>query len=273
MTGKIARVQGKTVCGRRSLPCDGKGDSGLTLIELLIVITTISILAAMLLPSLARGKAQAKRIRCVNNLQQMGVALQMYLDDNHVYPRAMFDLTPTSDIDTSSIPVLHYLPVVPVVQYWYDSLAQYHRLQWTNRAFQCPVYEGDIETGTGSYSYNVFGTGSDGALGLGGVSEPRVIVPSDMFAIADSRIISVSFTSGTSSPLGLATFHPTGSIFMQLNFDNSAEEPQALRHGKGFNFLFCDGHVHSVNRVYFMNRTNSWPNWNNDHQAHMESWN
>ena len=74
--------------------------NGFTLIELLVVIAIIAILAALLLPALGHSRAQARRIQCLNQLQQWGKALSMYAGDNaDATPRRGQGVRPLTRLD------------------------------------------------------------------------------------------------------------------------------------------------------------------------------
>ncbi len=227
--------------------------------ELLVVIAIIAILVALLLPALSKAKENARSTACKSLQRQIGLGLQMYVQDNGYYP-------PLAEKGTATL--------------WFDRLSPYVRVSWTNASWNCPSYvvaRGIIsrdmllnESLGISYSYNWMGTGTgypDGprtlkGLGLGGLpkqskKELAVRAPSDMYAAADARSTAVG--------QGIA-----GSIKMSLWSLGSTEAPPP--HRGGYNILFCDGHVVLVKRREYLYPPRSAIYWNYDHQPHAETW-
>ncbi len=82
-------------CGQRHPP-------GVTIIELVVVISIISILVALLLPAIGSARESARRTSCLNNLKQIGLALHNYQLANKTFP-VSFVVDPTSDAGEWSI--------------------------------------------------------------------------------------------------------------------------------------------------------------------------
>ena len=156
-----------------------------TLIELLVVIAVIAILASMLLPALGRAKETARGTVCLSNLHQVGLALQLYVDDNRNRMPVMYDVA----IGTNTAPT-NRLPSVDLVL--------------TNqlgapRVLRCPSDRLGLFEQTGaSYSWNVLLNGQDAdhlnvlQLDLGSHQIP-VFFDKEKFHAARGRKLEVNY--------------------------------------------------------------------------------
>lgn len=122
-----------------------------TLIELLVVIASIGILAAMLLPALTAAKRKAYQVECISNYKQVGVALQMYVNDHNDW------LPPASDtnvigLDLTESPVYNntdtYRKMLPGYLATYLSLPALEQVGNATpvlvKSFLCPAYDHDL---------------------------------------------------------------------------------------------------------------------------------
>ncbi len=209
-----------------------------TLIELLVVIAVIAILSALLLPALARGKASAQRTQCAGNLRQLGIAAQLYWEDNgNRCFRYIFGTTNVGQI------------------YWFGWLAP-ATLGEGNRPFDLArgamfPYLGHSRVKlcpTLNYALNQFKLKADGAAyGYGynwylsaaptqpPVRTGKIKCPTTTALFADAAQVN-DFQAPASKD------NPMLEEFYYV--DNTVNYPNGhFRHSQRANVVFCDGHV------------------------------
>lgn len=220
---------------------------GFTLIELLVVITIIAILAALLLPSLARAKEKGHAVQCLNNVRQWELAFSMYKDDDEFIPRegSRRDGTVRTDNwanvrDPVSKDVWYnvlpsYLSEQPASSYASALTGQRPKF-YQNRLFHCPSARFPE------------GAGFDNDAFFSLVMSSKLIMPPARPPECSVRYDEIQRPSATPAFLE-GRVDPAEPKVDVLQLDSDLGQPSAYasrfapRHNRGGNIAFCDGHA------------------------------
>ncbi len=253
--------------------------SAFTLIELLVVIGVIAILAALVMTALSRGFGAARKISCVNNVKQLGHAIQLFVADNHVYP---LDANP--DFNKGKYPN-HYDFWNIALEHELEKESSSHDVSFKAKGiWKCPAlkrpanYPPKQDYDHASYGYNAFGVlggkGDTNSFGVGRqfgrsntsappVPESEITSPAEMMALGDGF-----YGDGKTIYVGF------GLLTRSRDFPTlipATDEPKSRHQGKA-NVFFCDGHIESPTLKFLFEDTNdvALVRWNRDHQPHRE---
>ena len=217
-----------------------------TLVELLVVIAIISILAALLLPALARSKATARRAVCESNLRQLGLATEIYWGDNNgncFY----FGSVKTTLVNNDALWWFGWLQgtYVPEGHRAFD-LSQGLLFRYLNGSDVrlCPssVWDSALFKPKGtnvifSYGYNKYlGPGKNESYNVS-----RARRPADTALFGDSAQVNIfQAPASPSHPM----FEEWYYLDLETNYANFNNNPYShFRHAGKANVAFVDGHV------------------------------